>query len=321
VTARFDVVVLGEVLVELVSGRPFEAGADVTFGISGDVVNAAAAAVAAGARTAVLTRIADDELGDVIERRLGALGIDLGLVRRVPGQQAAYFVHADPEGAREFVYLRRGSAGSTLSPDDVVAAHLDDVDVVLASGITCAISDSARAAVEEAARRARTFVYDPNFRPRLTDADAAADALRTLAPYAAVVTPAAPAETRALLGTVEPLVAAEALRALGADAAVVTKGADGCLVLDGDGAWEVPPVPPTALLDQTGAGDSLAGTLAARVALGDTLLDSVRLGSAAASLALAGAGGTGKVASLAECRQHLDDRGAEPVSLRKPVAS
>lgn len=316
----FDVVVLGEVLVELASDLPFEAGADVRLGVSGDVVNAAAAAAAAGARTAVLSRIADDELGDVIERRLVELGIDLSLVRRVPGQQAAYFVHADPNGAREFVYLRRGSAGSTLSPDDVVAADVGAAGVVLASGITCALSESARSAVEEAARRARTFVYDPNFRPRLTDADGAAEALRTLAPYAAAVTPAAPAETRALLGTSEPLTAAEAVRALGADAAVVTRGADGCMLVDENGAWEVPAVPATALVDQTGAGDSLAGTFAARLALGDSLLDAVRLGSAAASLALGGRGGTGRVATLAECRRHLADRGAEPVGLGNPVA-
>ncbi|NUR08035.1 MAG: sugar kinase, partial [Nocardioidaceae bacterium] len=192
---ELDVVVLGEVLVELASDEPFAAGREVTLGVSGDCVNAAAAAAAAGARTALLTRIADDELGDVVEARLHELGVDTSLVRRVPGQQAAYFVHADPAGAREFVYLRSGSAGSTLDAGDVEDARLDRAVVVLASGITCALSESARGAVRAAAEAARTFVYDPNFRPRLTSADAAADALRTLAPYAAVVTPAAPGET------------------------------------------------------------------------------------------------------------------------------
>jgi 2-dehydro-3-deoxygluconokinase len=267
----------------------------------------------------VLTRIADDELGDLIEQRLTELGIDLGLLRRVRGQQAAYFVHADPHGAREFVYIREGSAGSTLSPDDAAAAELESVGVVLASGITCALSDTARAAVEEAARRARRFLYDPNYRPRLTDADAAADALRTLAPYAAVVTPAAPHETRALLGTDDPLQAAEALRSLGAGAAVVTLGAEGSVVVDAEGAWQVPAVPPVALVDQTGAGDSLVGTLAARLALADSLLDAARLGAASASLALGGRGGTGHVASLDECRNHLAGSAA-PTPIRRVVA-
>ena len=44
-----------------------------------------------------------------------ALAYEAGLqssVRLVPGQQGVYFVHSDATGAREFVYVRRGSAGS-----------------------------------------------------------------------------------------------------------------------------------------------------------------------------------------------------------------
>ena len=308
-----DVLLLGEVLVELASEEPFRAGHEVRLGVSGDVVNAAAASVAAGARTALLTRIADDELGDLIEERLADLGVDTALVRRVPGQQAAYFVHADPGGDRQFVYLRRGSAGSTLAPTDVAAAGLEEATVVLASGVTCAISASARSAVEEAARRARCFLYDPNYRPRLTEPDEAGAAFRALAPFASVVTPAAPGETGPLLGTPDPLRAAHVARSLGADAAVVTRGAAGVLVIDEGGGWEVPAVPAPALVDQTGAGDSLAGTIAARLALGDPLLDAVRLGAAAASLALGGRGGTGVVAPLAESRAHLATHGRAPV--------
>jgi 2-dehydro-3-deoxygluconokinase len=64
-------------------------------------------------------------------------------------------------------------------------------------------------------------------------------------------------------------------------------------------------VPAPALVDQTGAGDSLVGTIAGRLALGDSLLEAVRLGSAASSLSLQGQGGTGFVASLEQSRAHL----------------
>ncbi|MEP9383022.1 sugar kinase [Nocardioides sp. KR10-350] len=300
-----DVLVVGEVLVELASDAPLRSGGEMVLGISGDVVNAAAASAAAGARTALLTRIADDELGDVIEQRLDELGVDTSLVRRVPGQQAAYFVHADPTGEREFVYVRRGSAGSTLGPEDVTAAGPEAAGVVLATGVTAALSDSARAAVLEAARRAGRFVYDPNFRPRLTGAEEAAGLLRALAPRAEVVTPACPGETGPLLGTDDPSAAVRLVRGLGAAAAVVTRGADGAVVGDDDGIRVLPPVPAPLLVDQTGAGDSLAGTLAARLALGDGLECAARLGTAAASLVLGGRGGTGCVPSLAEVRAHL----------------
>lgn len=300
-----DVLVLGEVLVELASDAPFASGRPVTLGVSGDVVNAAAAAAAAGARTALVTRIADDELGDVIEQRLVELGIDISFVRRVPGQQGAYLVHSDPTGSREFVYLRRGSAGSTLSPEDVAGADCESAGAVLVSGVTAALSDSARAAVLEAARRAPRLLYDPNYRPRLTSADEAAGVLRAIAPRAAVVTPAAPTETGALLGTDDPAAAARILRGLGAEAVVVTRGASGVVVADDSAVRELPSVPAPLLVDQTGAGDSLAGTLAARLALGDPLDEAVQLAEAAASLSLGGRGGTGLVPTLEQSRALL----------------
>ena len=308
----FDVVVVGEVLVELASDAPLADGVSLTLGVSGDVVNAAAAAAAAGARTALLARIADDELGDVIEERLHELGIDTSLVRRVAGQQGAYLVHADPLGGREFVYLRRGSAGSTLSPEDVAASGLESAGAVLTTGVTAALSESARAAVLEAAHRARALVYDPNHRPRLTTAAEAAGVLRAVAPRARVVTPAAPGETSLLLGTEDAHQAARILCGLGAEAAVVTRGADGVVVADADGVRDLPAVPAPRLVDQTGAGDSLAGTVAARLVLGDSLDDAVRLGTAVASLVLGGRGGTGHVPTLAESRAHLDRLGVRP---------
>lgn len=300
-----DVLVVGEILVEMVSTAPFAVGTRLTLGVSGDVVNAAAAAAAAGASVGVLARIADDELGDMIEERLGALGISTEHVRRVPGQQGAYLVHGDPTGGREFVYLRRGSAGSTLSPADVAEAGVESVGAVLTSGVTGALSGSAREAVLEAARRAPRFVYDPNYRPRLTSAAEAAGLLRALAPRASVVTPAAPGETGPLLSTGDAVGAARILRGLGAAAAVVTRGPDGVVVADDDGLRSLPAVPAPALVDQTGAGDSLTGTMTARLVLGDGLDEAVRLGTAAASLVLGGHGGTGLVPTLEQCRAHL----------------
>jgi 2-dehydro-3-deoxygluconokinase len=155
------------------------------------------------------------------------------------------------------------------------------------------------------AHRASCLVYDPNFRPRLTTAEDAAGVLRAVAPRARVVTPAAPGESAALLDTDDPEQAARILLGLGAQAAVVTRGAEGALVADAGGLRKVPAVPAPRLVDQTGAGDSLAGTLTARLVLGDSLDEAVRLGTAAASLVLGGRGGTGYVPSLAELRAHL----------------
>ena len=307
-----DVLVLGEALVELSATEPLRDGGRLTLGFSGDALNAAAAAAAAGARAALLARVPDDELGDLLVERVRELGVETGHLLRVPGQHGLYLQRADPDGGRGFVYVRRGSAGSTLAPEDL-PADLPAAGVVLASGIACAISASAAATVQAAARSAARFVYDPNWRPRLVDAGTAAGHLRRLAPHAALVTPAWPHEIGALCGPDVPdqATACQELRGLGAAAVALTCGPDGVVLDDGTGLRRVPAFPAPAVVDATGAGDVLTGTVAARLALGDPLPAAVRAGTVAAALSLQGVGGTGYLAGWAEVRRHLDV-GEEP---------
>ncbi|PZS19575.1 MAG: 2-keto-3-deoxygluconate kinase, partial [Pseudonocardiales bacterium] len=301
----YDVLVLGEVLVELSTSGPLRSGAELRLGFSGDALNVAAAAAAAGARTGLLARMADDELSDELCDRVAQLGVDTALLRRVSGEHGVYFVTADPDGSREFVYVRRGSAGSTLQPADLTGIDVAGAGAVVASGITCAVSDSAWATVQAAAQQASRFIYDPNLRRRLTTVDEARAMLGELAPFAALVTPAAPGETRLLLGTDDPGVAAAACRQLGAAAAMVTCGSDGVVLDSGAAPRRVPAVPPERLVDQTGAGDNFVGTVAARLVAGDPLELAAALGCAAASLSLSGQGGTGRVPTLAQTRAKL----------------
>ncbi|MEN3264869.1 PfkB family carbohydrate kinase [Pseudonocardia sp.] len=302
----YDVIVLGEPLVEVATADPFGHGVPATLGVSGDVVNSAAAAAAAGARVAIVARVATGELGDAVVARIRALGVDDALVRRVRGQQGVYLLHSDPSGQRQFSYARAGSVGAALSPADLDADTLAAAGAVLASGITAALSVSAHGAVLAAAKLGRRFVYDPNFRPRLTSSAAAAAVLAEVAPLATLLTPSAPGETGALLGTGDPATAATILRGLGARAVAVTCGDRGVHVSPSAGGperWH-PAVPAPSVVDQTGAGDVFTGTVTARLALGDDLQDAVRLGAAAASLAVGGQGGTGFIAGLEQVRAH-----------------
>lgn len=303
-----DVVVLGEVLVELSSLEPLGDGATLRLGFSGDALNAAAAAAAAGAHTALVARVPDDELGDQLLARVAELDVDTSAVVRAPGQHGLYLTHADPDGERQFTYVRRGSAGSGLSADDLDDELLRSAGVVLASGVACAVSDTLADAVHHAAAVASRFVYDPNFRPRLTSAQQARVHLERLAPLAEVVTPSWPGEVGRLLGLEPGSSAEDALAAavpLGSSHVVLTCGPQGALVSSGGAVHEVPGVPAPLVVDQTGAGDCLTGTLAARLALGDDLLDAVRLAASAAALSVQGQGGTGHVPTLTASRAAL----------------
>ncbi|WP_159501189.1 PfkB family carbohydrate kinase [Microbacterium sp. 18062] len=300
----FDVIAIGEVLVELATDRPFAHGVPARLGVSGDALNVAAAAAAAGARTALVAVLPDDEIGDAIAERVRALGVsDVLLVRR-PGQQGVYLVHGDPSGERQFAYARGGSVGSTLSPGDLPLDQIAAAGVVVASGISGAISASARAALTTAARHAARFAYDPNLRPRLTTTAAAAGLLDELLPDIWLVTPSHPLETRELLGAATADAAAARLREAGAEIVVVTCGADGVLLRVGADAHRIASIPAPAVVDQTGAGDAFLGTFVARIARGDEVGRAAVRAAAAASLAVSVRGGADRVAALDEVDAH-----------------
>lgn len=304
-----DVVVLGEAMLELSAEVPLEAATDFRVSFSGDALNAAAASASAGATTALLTRVGDDEIGSRLLHYAAGFGVDTSMVRRGPSHTGAYLVGADPVGERDFLYLRTGSAASTMTPADLAGASLDQARVLLVSGISMALSESMGAAVVEAARQVvaagGAVVYDPNYRRRLVDPETARGHLRLLAPLVTIAVPSCPADTDVLLDTSDPEVAARRLVDLGVRSAVVTRGSRGALLYDQDSVVEVPATTAPQVHDATGAGDVFAGTLAAGLARGPLTVGLVRTASAAAALSLAGQGGTGRLATAAEVRAYL----------------
>lgn len=293
----YDVVVIGEALVELSSDVPLEAADLFRRSFSGDALNAAAAAAAAGSRVALLTRVGDDEFGDALCGYAAGLGIDVSHVVRTPEPNGMYFTALDPHGDRHFVYLRQGSAASTMQPSDLDDDLLAASAVLLVSGIGCAISESAEATVHHAAKTVHAaggkVLYDPNFRGRLVDAEHARRQLHDLCELAYVVTPSCPHDTEPLLGTSDPESALRGCLDAGAEVGLVTLGARGVLLGDAEGTVAVPAAPAVGVVDATGCGDAFTGALAAGLAAEVDVEEAAKTGVRMASRCLGGRGGTG----------------------------
>jgi ribokinase len=136
----------------------------------------------------------------------------------------------------------------------------------------------------------------------LTPAPASAEAADLLA-LADVVVPNL-GEARALAG--EPAasaeMAADRLRGLGAGAVAVTLGAAGALVAGPQGLTRIPALRVAAVVDTTGAGDTLAGVLAAGLAGRMPLVDAARLAVAAAGIGVSRRGAQPSMPTMAEIR-------------------
>jgi 2-dehydro-3-deoxygluconokinase len=303
-TAPLDLVTLGEGMVEL-----YAEGSDTRLRatVGGDALNVAVAAARLGARVGFLTRLGDDLFAPLLWERCRAEGLDLSFVRPCPGFTGLYLITLDARGERSFTYYRRGSAASTLEPADLDPAYLRRARFVHSSGITQAISPSARAAVRRLAFAARPwglrFSYDPNFRPKLWTAAEARVELRTLLPFTFLLLPSAGPEGQALWGSDDPTVIARQALAAGCEIVAVKAGPAGCVVGTSHALTALPAVRHFPVRDTTGAGDAFDAAFLVALARGATPPQAGRFANLVAALKCTGRGALGALPTLPQVAQ------------------
>ena len=287
---KFDIVAFGEPMYEFsqIPGRSRE----YLQGFGGDTMNCAIAAARQGVRVAYLTRLGDDEFGRQMLDLWQREGIDASAVALdADAHTAVYFISHGPSG-HTFSYLRKGSAASRFSVADLPAELFASTRFFYTSGITEAISDSAREAVFAAIDMARNsgaqVVFDANIRPALWPVAQARDMVgRTLALADYFLLSLEDAEM--LCGTTEIDTVLDWCDHAGAGVSVLKLGAAGAVYGRAGSVRKVDGFRVQAV-DATGAGDCFAGALMARLCRGDDVNAAVTYACAAAALACTGYG-------------------------------
>jgi 2-dehydro-3-deoxygluconokinase len=267
-------VTLGELLGQVVAereGRP-RPGAPATLSVCGAEATVAIGVRRLGVPAAYVGRSGDDTFGRMGVEVLRGEGVDVSGLTLDPIAPTGLLLRTRRTADRDVVeYLRAGSAGSRLCPEDVDPELIAAADLLHVTGITPALSDTAAAAVDRAcdlARRSGAAIsFDINYRSRLWTGRSARAALLPLAAGADVVFGGR--HELALLLDAAPDAPPERLlaelAAAGPREVVITMGADGAASLrEGElatvAAHRVTPV------DVVGAGDAfVAGYLAARL--------------------------------------------------------
>lgn len=265
-TARTGLITFGESmgLVAADGIGPLEYARGFSLGIGGAESNVAIGVSRLGQQVTWFGRVGPDATGDLVERRLRA-----EQVRTIAIRDTAFtglmVKHRRFGAALHVDYHRAGSAGSRISPADVPVGELEAAAVLHVTGITPALSDTARATVFHAVETARaagvTVSVDVNYRAKLWSRYDAAPVLRDLVSRADLVF-AGPEEAELVLGGPPGL---DELAALGPVEVVIKDGARGCTALI-DGARYALPARTVQVVDPVGAGDAfVAGYLAERL--------------------------------------------------------
>jgi len=264
-TDRVDVCVVGSANLDLVATTdrlpgPGETvlGSDFAEHPGGKGLNQAVAAARAGARTAFVGAVGDDDAG---RRLLGVMagdGIDAMRVAdagTVPTGRA--LIGVSSAGENSIIVVPGANATVAIESIPTATVVLAQLEVPLEAVVR---------AFELARACGATTVLNPA-------------PARPLEPaLLALCDVVVPNEHEAeLLGGVGALLAA------GARAVVVTLGANGAALHTADGVSMVSPFAVDAI-DTTGAGDTFCGSLSARLALGEPIDVALRYASAAAAL-------------------------------------
>lgn len=243
----------------------------------GKSANAAVAAARAGAAVSFVGAVGDDAFGRDELAALAAAGVDVTHVAVLAGEATgAALIAVGADGENQIAVGAGANAAVTVGH---VTAALDalvpDAGCVLVG--TEIATDAALAAVAAAKAAGVPCVLDP--------APVVPGIERALAD-GPILTPNA-GECRALAGRPDGSVedAARALTARSGAAVVVTLGGEGMLVVSAGGVERVDPVPVT-VVDTTGAGDTVTGTLAACLARGASVSVAARAANEAGARAV-----------------------------------
>lgn len=262
-------VTLGEAMAALSSPitGPLRHAPNLKLGVAGAEATTAIGVSRLGGKAVWIGRVGEDEFGRLIRMTLAGQGVPGEHVISDDTAPTALLVKERRNGMRTNVsYYRSGSAGSRLQPSDIEPQLVRTAGALHLTGITPALSESARAGVHAAADTARAadvpISLDLNYRAALWSPDEAARELRGLAAMSTVLF-ATEDEARLLVDGSGPDELAGELSRLGPPQVVIKQGGRGAFGLV-DGTSLPEPPRPSTVVDPVGAGDAFAaGYLAA----------------------------------------------------------
>ncbi|MDN4644555.1 sugar kinase [Arthrobacter sp. PsM3] len=300
-----ELLTLGESMVSLRSAGPLSAGGALAMHVAGAESNVAVGVARLGHRVGWAGVVGADPHGEFILRQLRGEGI--GVLHREDASRSTgvMFLERRTADVTRAFYYRAGSAGSTLDRDDVDRAFRNGARVLHLTGITAALSQEARRAVEYAAARAADqgleVSLDVNYRSKLWSRDEARAVLTPLARHASILiasddelglVAAAPGGagpgSAGTADAAETAMAAELLDR-GVREVVVKRGAAGAGVHTAAGRWETPAVPVTSI-DTVGAGDAFTAGYLSALLDGEDVAGRLQRGALAGAFAVSTAG-------------------------------
>lgn len=289
--ATFDVLTMGRSSLDLYAhqiGVPMRDVSSFDAYVGGCPTNIAVGTRRLGLRSALLTAVGDDQVGDFVLAFLDREGVDTQFIPKKAGRRTSAVVMAiQPPDEFPLTFYREGCADRELTRADVERAPVGDAALILLTGTGLSHEPSREAtffAAERAIASGTEIVVDLDYRPDQWDARAV---------YAQQVQSLLRGATLAI-GTEEEVMAAadddrldDAIQRIvrsGPRALIVKRGRHGASVyVPGASRRDVQPFR-IEVLNVLGAGDAFASGFITGLRLGRSLEEAARMGNAAGAI-------------------------------------
>ncbi|MFJ9518919.1 carbohydrate kinase [Kitasatospora sp. NPDC101801] len=220
-----------------------------------------------GRPVALLTQLGDDEVGRLIAAHLRSAGVELPADGRTGVRTPTAIVTLDPDGRAGYTFDIHWSLRPVDPPAGADHVHLGSIAAVLPPGADAALG------LLERLRPGASVSYDPNVRPALFGAPAAAPARVERCVALSDLVKASDEDLAWLYPGWSEQRVAEHWLGLGPALVLITRGGRGAAAFTPRGTVEAA-AEPTAVVDTVGAGDAFMSAtldaLAGRGLLGPT---------------------------------------------------
>jgi 5-dehydro-2-deoxygluconokinase len=249
---RLDIVTIGRSSVDLYGqqiGARFEDIATFAKSVGGCPANIAIGTARLGLKSALITRVGDEQMGRFIREHLAREGVDVSGVTTDAGRLTALvLLVVEDEGVSPHIFYRTDCADMALDEGDIDEALIADAAGIVVTG-THFSRPAAEAAQRKAIRLAKAsggrVVFDIDYRPNLwglaghaagferyVKSAEVSERLRTVLPDCDLVV-GTEEEVMIASGADDLLHALQAIRAVSPATIVLKRGARGCIVYEG----------------------------------------------------------------------------------------
>jgi 5-dehydro-2-deoxygluconokinase len=267
-----------------------------------------------GLRSALLTGVGEDQVGDFVVAFLDREGVDTTLVARKPGRRtSAVVLTIQPPDRFPLTFYRDNCADRALTVDDVARAPIDRSRVLFVTGTGLSHEpgrEATRTAAAIARRAAVPVVVDIDYRPDQWDGvDRFAAEMRALFALATIAV-GTEEELAAATGVQDADRGAAAVLGLGPEALILKRGPRGATIFAaGRPPVDVAPFPVT-VLNVLGAGDAFASGFLYGFLQGWPLDRAARMGNACGAIVVTRHGCANFMPTLDEVAAFVTARGA-----------